>query len=58
MSSFGGWVIFWERRERERDGHLGGGGGGEGKIDHLQILDLGRLASLGLVLISSDISEL
>ena len=27
MSSFGGWVIFWERRERERDGHLGGGGG-------------------------------
>ena len=37
-----------------------GGGGGEGwcKIDHLQILDLGRLASLGLVLISSDIFEL
>ena len=28
MSSFGGWVIFWERRERERDGHLGGGGRG------------------------------
>ena len=55
-------VIFWwlghfvgEGREMDIWGR-----GGEGwcKIDQIQILDLGRLASLGLVLISSNIFEL